>query len=256
MRKFLALTTVLVALAACTYPQSQRETLFQASTLNAVMLGVYDGEVTCQELKMRGDIGIGTFDALDGEMVMLDGDIYQVRGDGKVILADDDWTSPLAVVTRFDVDHSISLRNVESTAEFYQQLEASMSNRNIFYVVRIDGRFSYVKTRSVPRQQKPYPPLAEVAKTQPVFEFRDVEGTLVGVWYPQYAQGVNMAGFHMHFLTKDKTGGGHVLECQPLAAVARFDHTNNMYLVLPQHDAFARAGLSSVDQDDYHGVEK
>lgn len=45
--------------------------LFQYSTLEALLGGVYDGEVTVGELLTHGDFGLGTFNSLDGEMIIL-----------------------------------------------------------------------------------------------------------------------------------------------------------------------------------------
>ena len=84
--------------------------------------------------------------------------------------------------------------------------------KTCFYAVMIQGEFSYVKTRSVPAQEKPYPPLAEVTKNQPTFEFTDVTGTMVGFRCPPYVTGINVPGYHLHFLTDDRTAGGHLLE--------------------------------------------
>jgi acetolactate decarboxylase len=99
--------------------------------------------------------------------------------------------------------------------------------------VRVDGRFDYVKTRSVPRQRKPYPPLAEVVESQPTFELHDVQGSLLGFRFPIYAQGINVAGNHFHFITADRDAGGHVLEFRLARCELRVDHEADLRLELP-----------------------
>src|SRR3712207_6714397 len=73
-------------------------TLFQTSTIEALLDGNYEGDVTFAELEERGDFGLGTFDALDGEMVCLDGDFYQVRADGLAYAVDQRSKTPFPVV--------------------------------------------------------------------------------------------------------------------------------------------------------------
>jgi acetolactate decarboxylase len=106
---------------------------------------------------------------------------------------------------------------------------------NMFYAWKISGTFSYMKTRSVPKQAEPYPSLAEATANQKVFEFHDVQGTLVGVWCPEYVQGVNVAGYHLHFLTADAQAGGHVLECALQEGTAAADVTTEFVMLLPQN---------------------
>ena len=63
--------------------------------MTALLDGIYDGEMTIGELLGKGNFGIGTFDALDGEMIILDGVCYQLRGDGTATIADLDQERPL-----------------------------------------------------------------------------------------------------------------------------------------------------------------
>jgi acetolactate decarboxylase len=97
----------------------------------------------------------------------------------------------------------------------------------------VDGRFEYVRTRSVPRQRIPYPPLAEVVKDQPVFELSAVRGSLVGFRFPDYAQGLNVAGYHFHFITADRSAGGHVHECRLNGGELRVDREADLRVELP-----------------------
>ena len=112
-------------------------------------------------------------------------------------------------------------------------LDRLVSGEASCYAVRVDGWFSYVKTRSVPRQRKPYPPLAEVVQHQPTFELYDVPGSLVGFRFPHYAQGLNVAGYHFHFITADRSTGGHVLKFRLARGELRIDREADLRLELP-----------------------
>ena len=182
----------------------ERETLTQVSTIDALLGGVYDGVMDFKTLEDYGDFGIGTFEGLDGEMLGFEGKFYQVKADGVAYPVTGSMLTPFASVTFFDADLEESLPEGMDYAQLPDFMEDILPTGNIFYALRIDGEFSYVKTRSVPAQQKPYPPLVEVTANQPEFEFNDVEGVLVGFICPDYVSGVNVPGYHLHFLTSDQ----------------------------------------------------
>ncbi|MBP7332708.1 MAG: acetolactate decarboxylase [Firmicutes bacterium] len=235
---------------------SAEDVLYQVSTLGALMQGVYDGEMEVGQLVQEGDLGIGTFEALDGEMVVLDGRVYQVRGDGQVHEAADTVKTPFAVVTRFDPDQQVQLSGIESYARLKDELDKLCPSPNLFYAFKVEGTFGYVQTRSVPPQEKPYPPLVEVTDMQPTFEFHDVKGTLAGFWCPSYAEGANMPGYHLHFLTEDRAGGGHLLECTLAEGSAAVDITTEFHMLLPENDHFTQADLGSVKKVDIERAEQ
>ena len=83
--------------------------VYQTSTMGALLQGVYDGEVTIRELLHHGDFGVGTFNRLDGEMVVLDGVCYQLRSDGSATIADPEQKTPFAAVTWFHADHTLEV---------------------------------------------------------------------------------------------------------------------------------------------------
>lgn len=238
-------------------PIAQKETLVQISTIDAILSGIYDGVVDFATLKNYGDFGIGTFEGLDGEMVGFDGNFYQVRADGIAYPVSASMETPFATVTFFEVDHKEQLPEGLDYEQIQELLDDTLPTRNIFYAIKIEGVFSYVKTRSVPGQQKPYPPLLEVTKNQPIFEFNDVEGTIIGFRCPAYVAGVNMPGYHLHFLTKDKNAGGHVLEFQIAEAVAYLDYTSNFFMILPGEGSdFYELDLTQDKQEELEEAEK
>jgi acetolactate decarboxylase len=223
-------------------------TLFQTSTIEALLEGNYDGDVSFAELEDRGDFGLGTLDALDGEMVALDGDFYQVKADGRAYPIGGRTRTPFAVVTFFEPGLSRTLSAPVDLAGLCAQVDRLVGGRATCCAVRVDGRFERVKTRSVPRQRKPYPPLVEVVENQPTFELRDVSGTLVGFRFPDHARGLNVTGYHFHVITDDRSAGGHVLACRLTGGELRVDREADLRLELP-----SGVGLPTPEQTAMQG---
>ena len=235
-RIWLLLAATLVIITICTpgclsSPQD-RDVLFQSSTISALSEGAFDGDLTYKDLRQHGDFGLGTFDDLDGEMIALEGEFYQIKADGKAYLADNSMETPFAVVTFFEPDENVSLDNALDYEQLKQYLDSMLPNRDIFYAIKVEGTFEYIKARSVPAQSKPYPPLAEALEEQAIFEFYDVGGTLVGFWCPTYVEGINVPGYHLHFITSDRKAGGHLLECQIESGKIEIDYTSEFFMML------------------------
>jgi acetolactate decarboxylase len=236
--------------------QPDRDVLFQTSTINALLEGVYDGEISCGDLKHYGDFGIGTFQALDGEMIFVDGKIYQVKADGKVYCVPDTVKTPFAAVTFFDSDVRYKIQTMTNFQQLCDYLDSRIPTKNIFYAFKIEGTFAYIKTRSVPAQNKPYPVLTEVTKNQPVFEFNDIKGVIIGYRIPAFADKINVPGYHFHFISYDKTVGGHLLEMATDNANIEIDFTHRFYLSLPEESSFYQTDLSKDKTKELEKAEK
>jgi acetolactate decarboxylase len=251
---FLLLLSVLIM--GCGKP-ADRETLTQIGTIDALLGGIYDGEFNLRELTGRGDLGVGTFNTLNGEMVMLDGQIYQVTADGKVALADLNGQTPFAAVTYFEADRQIELPAGATFDSLTKAIDAAIPTNNVFYAIKLEGKFTAVKTRSVPAQSRPYRPLVEIAATQPEFDLKDVQGTIVGFRCPAFVAGVNVPGYHLHFLNADKSAGGHLLAFTTAAdGVVKIDETNSFAMLLPHDADFYGIDLTADKQADLKKVEK
>jgi acetolactate decarboxylase len=215
------------------HAEREPHVLFQASTFEALLESNYDGEVSFAELAEHGDLGLGTLDAVDGEMIAVDGEFFRAAADGSVGPVEPSRKTPFAVVTFFDPTHRFELEEPLGHGELIAALDARLGDPSIAHALRVDGRFERVHARSVPRQRKPYPPMTEVAARQRVFDLEDVEGTMVGFRFPDYASGINVAGYHLHFVTDDRRRGGHVLECSPDGVVVRVDDSIDVHVELP-----------------------
>ena len=226
-------------------------TLFQVSTSTALVEGVYGGVVTIAELKQHGSFGLGTFDGLDGEMLALDGHFYQVLGDGTVREARDDARVPFAVVTEFRAEREFIIDRVESFDELTAQLDSRRNTGNLFFAARIDGHFAHIRTRALCKTVSGVS-LVEATAHQPEFALTDVSGTAVGFWTPLYARTINVAGWHFHFVTDDRTGGGHVLDCQGVQLRAQMQDLADVRIAMPETAAFLQADLT---QDPSHELD-
>lgn len=227
------------------FAQSDRETLFQLSTIDALLAGVYQPLATLDELLAHGDFGLGTFAGLDGELVLLDGQVYQAAADGSVQRMPGDTASSFISLTWFDADERLELPPDQDYAAFKAWLEAHLPSANLSYALRVDGRFASIRYRSVPAQRPPYRPLKEVAKEQTFFTREQIEGTLVGFWCPSYVKGLNVPGFHLHFLSSDRASAGHLLDFQLIEGEVSLDPTSGWRLELPLDDAFLDANLEA-----------
>jgi acetolactate decarboxylase len=206
--------------------------IYFCAPVNALVEGIYEQKIPFTQIQSHGDFGLGTFDELDGEMVMLDGEIYQITGTGEVHhITRPAWT-PFACVTFYQPLSHDRLDQDMPYANFQAWLEQLLPSPNIFYALRIEGHFAYMKVRSVPKQEN-YRPLVEVAKLQQVFTFTDITGTLAGFYTPSFLGSVSVPGLHLHFLSADRRHGGHLLECRPRQIEAGIQMLPTMELALP-----------------------
>ena len=206
-------------------PVRDRDLLYQVSTYSALAGGAYDPVEPVRTLMENGDFGLGTFEGLNGEMVVVDGTCYQVRSDGIARPADPSLGVPFAAVTFFSPDITVPGIVAGNLTRLDDAINAHLTDPNLFYAIRIDGTFPYVKVRSPPAQVKPYPPLADALAHQVVYEYRNVTGTVVGLYTPAAAAGLNVAGYHFHFITADRSRGGHVLDISAAGDTAELDAT-------------------------------
>ncbi len=184
--------------------------VFQVSTLDALSLGLYQGIYAVGALKRKGNFGLGTFEGIDGEMTILDGHCYHFRSDGMVTEEPDRSRVPFAVITSFRSGIHFST-NDASMSELGQQIDQHIPSTNLFYAIRIHGKFSELTTRAIPKLYPPYPPLSEAVEQEIKFPFQNIEGTLVAFRCPAWVKGINQVGYHYHFISDDETSGGHAL---------------------------------------------
>lgn len=266
---FILAAAMMIPLAACSSPQESskqespqqateqqqnsqkaegpKETVYQVALLQSLTQGYYDGVIKVSELKEHGDTGIGTFEGVNGEMIVLDGTVYQALGDGSVQVADDNETVPFSNVTFFDNDISETLSQTKDINTLKESLTNTVNKngKNLFYMVKIKGTFDKMNVRSELKQEKPYKTLDKALATdQREFNYEKIAGTVVALYCPDYMGGLNTPGWHFHFISDDKTKGGHILELSFESAQAEFDSTQDFDMYLPENPDFQKIELA------------
>lgn len=221
----------------------EHHTIYQVSTSGALVQGVYGGCVRVGDLLQHGDFGLGTFEGLDGEGILLDGCCWQACGDGTVRQAPADALAPFWVATRFQADHRDTLSQVTSWADLTARLDGRRDSANLFLAIRIRGVFERIRYR-VACKTAPGVDLVTATKAQATFDLEQVAGTLVGFWTPSYARSINVPGYHLHLLSDDHRHAGHVFELQSRELSLELQRESQLQLVLPETAAFLRADLS------------
>lgn len=256
-RSFGAIVVCVLWLTGCaTMETPNRDTLCQQSTIDALLAANYQGNLSFGELGKKGDFGIGTFNDLDGEMICLDGHFYQIKSDGNVYPVAMDMKTPFATVSFFETDIKKEIQSIPDYSSLEYLIDGLLPTVNIFYAIKIAGTFSFINVRSVPRQEKPYQPLVQVVKQQPVYSYKNVKGTLVGFRCPAFVNGINVPGYHFHFINASRTKGGHVLDCQIEQGTVEIDSTHDFSLRLLQSESFYKTGLGKDRSGELKKVEK
>lgn len=231
-----------------------RPPVFISAPIAALVEGIYRADTTIGQLRQKGSLGIGTFNDLDGEMVLLDGKVYCLRPQGDAELIGDEVRTPFALTTQFEGDTEDQFQKI-AEADFEHALLDLVPSTNLMYAIRIDGHFDYVRARSVPKMMN-YMPLAEIARLQTVFEFHDVEGTIIGFYTPTFLAGVHLPGLHLHFITRDRTRGGHLLAAAPNNVTVKLQHAPSVELGLPMTFDFLTMERVRDMQADLDKVER
>lgn len=239
--------------------QADRESLVQVALLQSLAQGYFGGTITSGELRKLGDTGIGTFEGLNGEMIVLDGKVYQALGDGTVFTAPDKTLIPYATVTFFDEDIPVKLTDIKDKKDFESALNAAVQKEgcNSFYMVKLPAEFESVLFRSEYGSEEPYPTLVEALKgKQTEFTEKNIKGTLVGLYCPSYMGELNSVGWHFHFISEDKKKGGHILELSVKDATAYLDKTDKFTMILHNDKMFHDINLAKDMAEDIRSAEQ
>jgi acetolactate decarboxylase len=264
-----AIILLVLPLASCSPPRAHdaiskeataavpaSDALVQYSLVAALAAGDYDGGIPLSELLRGGDFGVGTFSRLDGEMLVLDGRVYQALADRSIREAPASERCPFAAVKFFAADGQIGNLESNSLAELDKLLDGRLPRRNIPYAIRIDGLFDRLTLRSVPAQKPPYEPLIDVIRHQVTWQSQNIRGTLVGLRCPQWVGTLNVAGYHWHFLSDDRQTGGHVLDCAFDGAQLKYDECESLLIRLPTSPAFDEFDSHEIQGSDIDQIER
>lgn len=253
------LALALTGCATVMSTEAAKPALYVYSTIDALLSGAYDGELTVKQMVSKGDFGLGTYNRLDGEMLVLGGVPYHFKADGSVTVAKPDARIPLAYVLPFKPTHRFTLAGspkAMSLTDIEADIDARLPNKNLFYAVDVTGQFTGITTRAIAAQVRPYRPLAEVVKTQVLFPRDSATGTMVGIRSPAFSKGVSVPGWHWHFISTDRSYGGHVLAIGLVNAVANITPSHKVDLDLPANEDFANSDQTKDRAAELHQVEK
>jgi acetolactate decarboxylase len=223
-------------------PPAHAGEIYQISTISSLLAGGYDGDTTVAELLRHGDFGLGTFNGVDGEMMVLDGRVYRGTIDGQAHPVADSALTPFAVVVAFHPQGSAPVVGEQSLEQLEAALDALPYSASRVLAARIDGRFRTIAVRSEPKQQPPYRPLPEVIKEQ------HVDGILIGFRFPAATTSVNVPGWHFHFLSADRGRGGHVLGLTTGAGLALLEECSELHISLPARAPASNAGAGAIKE--------
>lgn len=223
--------------------------LFQVQMVQSLLDGNYEGDVTVGELRDKGSFGIGTLQGLDGELVVVDGEFWNVDVDGRTRLATDDQRVPFTVLTDLHAEVSLELPGRTARPQVEARVLEALADPDGIYAVRVDGRFAAVEFRSVAHQEPPYRPFAEVLETdQRIFERTGLDAVMVGFYFPDRAAGVNLPGWHFHMVADDRSTGGHVYDFTLDGATVGAGRIERVHLELPERGMADVLGLDEAER--------
>ena len=234
-----------------------REVINQVALLQSLTVGYFDGSISVKDWKKFGDTGIGTFDGLNGEMIVLDGVVYRADVNCEINVVDDKETVPFSNITFFDKDFSLKLNDVADKAALEKILneQVKIKGENSFYMVKLTGNFNQILVRSESPSAKPYPTLVKALEKQQEKTFQNIDGTIVGLYCPKFMSSLNSVGWHFHFVSSDKKFGGHVLQLNLKSGEIQFDKTDNFAMKLPKNKNFQDKDYSGDLREDIRKAE-
>lgn len=230
--------------ALADYLDLEHHTLWQLSTSTAVVEGVFGDALHVRDLADHGDFGIGTFEQLDGEGILLDGVCWQACADGRLREAPPEEGIPFWIATHFESEQRVQLGPVSSFEQLGALLDPHRPGANLFVALRIRGVFEELLVRSVSRVEAGAT-LLDATRSQTTFSHQAISGTLVGFWSPTHASSLNIPGYHLHFLSDDHRHGGHLLDLKAASLDVDFDFQSNLRLALPETREFLTADLTA-----------
>ena len=230
--------------------------LKQYSTISSLIAGHFSGSFNYKDILNNVDFGLGTFESLDGELIVIRGKAYQLKADGQVNIVTDDMTTPFASLCKFKSDIEIDLNNL-NRKEIEKTITNNITSKNYIWAIHIKGSFDLVTTRTVTKQEKPYPRLANATDEQIEFAIKKAEGDIVGFWSPKFTNTTSIPGYHFHFIDESKTKGGHVLDIKINKGTCYLGKINVIENILPTDNDYKNILLDEGDiQAEIEKAEK
>ena len=135
-----------------------------------------------------------------------------------------------------------------------ESLDASRPSENLFVGIRVDGRFERLSLRAACAAESGEN-LLEATAHQSEFTIVQEEGTLVGFWAPLYARAVNVPGYHFHFISEDRTSAGICSTWTRILSRSGIHVESELHIAIPETEEFLTADLSGDHQEALHQAE-
>lgn len=226
-----------------------KKEIFQFSSINALMSGVFTGFFDVSAIKACGNFGLGCSNGLTGEMIVDNNDVLEAKDKHPIRLMGDHEKLPFAQVTTFIAEKEFEARLVNKN-NLYSILSQHILLDNIFLAVKITGLFDKIKVRTPNDNGTVYKDAVEVSENQIVRDFESIEGSLIGFWTPHFFENISVAGFHVHFLSEDKQIGGHVIDFDLQEGVISYETKLKLNVELPSDSDYLKKDLDIDNMDE------
>jgi len=229
--------------------KEKSDTFYHYSIWWAFVNKIFEGDIDAKELKTKGDIALGSYNFLDGELIMLDGVLYQATEDGKVHKPADDAKIAYANATFFDAEKTFKIDKATNYEALRAKINENLPTKNIFYAFKIHGNFKKMKCGGLHKQDKPFDTGLEVLiPNRPIFERENFSGTMVGFYCPEFIGNINVASYHLHFVSDDETFAGHVMEFESDDLTVEIDYIYEYNFVLPKTEEYLKGEFNKEFQ--------
>ena len=240
-------------------PESNTK-MFQVSTLQALALGYSKQVTTVHQLLLHGDTGLGTFEDVGGEMIVLDGHCYCADENGRIKEAHPDTGVPFCSVSYMDNAREFTLGPVPDIGTLKKKLNLKIEEDyglNSMHMAVVSGKFETLSARSEAAYRSHHVTLkAVLEKTQNDYTFSQITGSLVCVYYPDYMDGINAPGWHLHFISEDRCHGGHVFGLKAENCTVKLKKISLIEIQIPNDPTFDTYSLKKASKEEIRQVEQ
>jgi acetolactate decarboxylase len=221
--------------------------LYQYSHFLAVSNGCYEGSLSIGELKKHGNTGLGTFNALDGELLAIDNQFYHCSN-GQVRIAEDNEMLSWAAVSNVTEYHLLTVDNITSIEELQTVLLKNLPSKNYPTALKIKAHTTHVALGSVPKQVKPYKTISEIIDDSILINTGEVDVDMAGFYAPEFMFPMKAKGIHLHFVDKNRAIGGHLLDLNLTSAEIYWQQLSAVHIIFPQNSDYKDTHLLLNDK--------
>lgn len=231
--------------------------LYQAGSFVNLSSGIYDGSTSFTDLLKNADFGLGTVNGALGEMIVYNKKVYVADSQERAQEFPLSTKTPYAMVVNFKPTQTFELKNINGIQQLENEIDAKIPSKNIMYAIKIEGTFSYMKTRAFDSPTKPYAPLDKwIAQHQHVFERKDQKAVIIGFRSPEFVNPLTVAGYHFHFISNDHKTVGHLYDMRFVNAKVSIEPIYNYLVLFPDSPEYMKKDLVELNKQVINKIEK